>query len=240
MREQAERASPAGRIPHLGVSVPTDATSPSSGTTDAAPSIADASTAAPSLPSLKGKTVLHTGDSMVGGAEGLSPALREKIEAEGGIYKKWYLVAVSLQAFSNDPKFPQKLARYNPDIVILTLGANDVFAPQPEYLAPVFKRIAKKIGTRECYWMSPPLWKPDTVGFVEQMKKFIAPCKLFDSSGLRLPRVGDGIHPTDEGGREWAQHFWNFFHDGATDAPSNVDGGPRFLPEKPRATSTKK
>ncbi|NVL78633.1 hypothetical protein HWN78_27035, partial [Escherichia coli] len=46
---------------------------------------------------------------------------------------------------------------------------------------------------------------------VQVLKDNVAPCKFYDSSGLKLQRAGDGIHPTDRGGAEWATSFWTFF-----------------------------
>jgi len=162
------------------------------------------------LPPLAGKTVLHVGDSMVGGAWGLTRALEQRFAAEGAKLVRDYKVSESIVSYDKSPKLKDLLARHQPDIVILTLGTNDVFVPYPASMAGNVQNIVKRIGNRECYWMGPPTWKPDT-GIVQVLRENVAPCKFFDSSNLKLQRGGDGIHPTDRGGADWASSFWSFY-----------------------------
>jgi hypothetical protein len=166
----------------------------------------DAGTAAP----LAGKTVLHVGDSMVGGNLGLTKALEQRFTGEGAKFVRDYKVSESVVSYDKSPKLKDLLAKHHPDIVILTLGTNDVFVPYPASMAGNVRNIVGRIGARECYWMGPPTWKPDT-GIVQVLRDNVAPCKFYDSSSLKLQRAGDGIHPTDRGGAEWATSFWTFF-----------------------------
>ena len=193
----------------------------------------DANDAAPEIPmrDLTGKVVLHAGDSMVGGDGGLTKALATKFKAEGAKFVRDYEVSVSISTYARTPRLKNLLEKHKPDIVILTLGANDVFVPFPQTFAVHVESIVKKMGERECYWMSPPTWKPDS-GIVDVIKEHVAPCKFFDSRNLTLRRAGDHIHPTEKGGADWADLFWAFFHDrgsaapGLLDAGSGGDGGP--------------
>lgn len=176
-------------------------------------------TAAPA--SLAGKTVLHVGDSMVGGNWGLTRALEQRFTAEGAKFFRDYKVSESIISYDKSSKLKDLIAKHHPDIVILTLGTNDVFVPYPQSMAGNVQNIVKRIGNRECYWMGPPTWKPDT-GIVQVLKDNVAPCKFFDGSALKLERVGDGIHPTDKGGAAWAASFWQFFRPGAAGAAPNA------------------
>lgn len=169
-----------------------------------------ASAAAP----VTGKTVLHVGDSMVGGNWGLTKALDQRFSSEGAKFVRDYKVSESIVSYDKSPKLKDLLAKHHPDIVILTLGTNDVFVPYPAAMAGNVRNIVARIGARECYWMGPPTWKPDT-GIVQVLRDNVAPCKFYDSSSLKLQRAGDGIHPTDRGGAEWATSFWTFFRPGA-------------------------
>lgn len=164
----------------------------------------------PASTSLAGKMILHVGDSMVGGNWGLTRALEQKFTAEGAKFVRDYKVSESILSYDKSPKLKELLAKHKPDIVILTLGTNDVFVPYPASMAANVQSIVKRIGTRECYWMGPPTWKPDT-GIVQVIKDNAAPCKFFDGTHLKLERGHDGIHPTDKGGQEWATNFWGFF-----------------------------
>ena len=175
---------------------------------------ADAGAASPAPvtppPSLAGKTVLHVGDSMVGGNLGLTRALEQRFTAEGAKFVHDYKVSESIVSYDHSPKLKSLMEKNHPDIVIITLGTNDVFVPYPASLAGNIRNIVKRVGTAECYWMGPPTWKPDT-GIVSVLKDNVTPCKFFDSSNLKLQRGGDGIHPTDRGGAEWATSFWTYF-----------------------------
>jgi acyl-CoA thioesterase-1 len=174
-------------------------------------------------PSLAGKTVLHVGDSMVGGTLGLTRALEQKFTAEGAKFIRDFKVSESIVSYDHSPKLKGLIERHRPDIVIITLGTNDVFVPYPASMTNNVQNIVKRVGARECYWMGPPTWKPDT-GIVQVLKDNVAPCKFFDSSSLKLQRAGDGIHPTDRGGAEWATSFWTFFR--ATPAATADAGAP--------------
>lgn len=168
------------------------------------------------LPVLAGKIVLHVGDSMVGGDGGLTKALDRRFTAEGAKFLRSYKVSESIVSFDKSPKLKELLAKHHPDIVILTLGTNDVFVPFPASMVGNIRNIIGRIGARECYWIGPPTWKPDT-GIVQVLKDNVAPCKFFDSASLKLQRAGDGIHPTDRGGADWATSFWAFFRPGTAE-----------------------
>lgn len=156
------------------------------------------------------KVVLHTGDSMVGFYAGLEKALAPHFEALGSKYVQDAVTSASLISFDKSDHFEKMLAKTNPDLVILTLGANDVFVPSPARLAKNVQSIVKKMDGRRCFWMGPPLWKKDT-GVVDVIRQNCAPCVFYDSSQLKLDRLGDGIHPNEKGAHEWADAFWDFY-----------------------------
>ncbi len=167
-------------------------------------------------PSLAGKTVLHVGDSMVGGQGGLTKALEARFAAEGATMIHDHKVSESIVSFDKSTRLEELLAKHEPDIVIITLGTNDALVPHPRAFATNLRSIAKRVGTRECYWIGPPLWKPDTNGFVGVLRENVVPCRLFDSSKLDLKRQSDGVHPSGRGGADWAAHFWTFFRNART------------------------
>ena len=91
----------------------------------------DAGADKPALPSLTGKIVLHVGDSMVGGNWGLTKALEQRFVGEGAKFIHDYKVSESIVSYDHSPKLKDLLAKHKPDIVIITLGTNDVFVPFP-------------------------------------------------------------------------------------------------------------
>lgn len=179
------------------------------------------------LPSLEGKIVLHVGDSMVGGHGGLSKALEERFTREGATLIRDTKVSESIVSFDKSTRLKSLLAKHKPDIVILTLGANDALVPYPHVMAGNVESIVKRVGDRACYWIGPPMWKPDT-GIVNVIREHAGDCKFYDSSPLKLERSGDGIHPTDRGGAAWAEGFWTFFR-GAPDAPVKAASAPGIV-----------
>jgi len=154
------------------------------------------------------KVVVHTGDSMVGG--GLCKALAPKFKAEGTKFVRDVWESASIVAFAESDRLTKLMKKYDPDLVLLTLGANDVFDKHPEYMIRYIDMIVKKVGSRDCYWIGPPLWKGDA-GLVGVIRDHAAPCTFYDSSHLTLQRAGDGIHPTEKGGAVWADAFWDVF-----------------------------
>jgi hypothetical protein len=170
------------------------------------------------------KVVLHLGDSMVGGYGGLTKALEGKFKGIGAHFVADWEVSVSIATFDHEHHLQDLLTKHAPDLVILTLGANDVFVPFPSSLASNVQSIARKMsaGGRTCFWMAPPVWKKDT-GIVAVIKKNASPCKVFDASYMRIARAGDGIHPTDRGGADWADGFYAFYR-GTGPATPNEPG----------------
>jgi acyl-CoA thioesterase-1 len=198
------------------------------GSTLAAPiatDAADAGAPAPAGPPPP-KVVLHLGDSMVGGFGGLTKALEAKFKALGAQFHSDTQVSLSIQTFDHEHKLQDLVARWHPDLLILTLGANDVLVPFPASLASSVQSIARKASAgRDCYWITPAPWRKDT-GIIDVVKKNAAPCKVYDSGPLRIARGGDGIHPTDGGGVVWADGFWAFYQSGgAASPPALLDGG---------------
>lgn len=156
--------------------------------------------------------VLHTGDSMVGG--GLCKALQPRFEAEGAKFYRDVWESGRIFQFAASARIPKLLQKIDPDLVILTLGSNDVWLNEPEQIAKGAEKIAKIVseGGRECWWLAPPIWKPYFKGIVDLLREHTAPCAFFDASDLEMQRRPDGIHPTDKGGETWADGVWKALH----------------------------
>jgi hypothetical protein len=156
------------------------------------------------------KRVLHAGDSMVGGRFGLTKALGALFKEEGATIRSDSWNGVGIERFARDGRLGRLVQETKPDLVIVTLGTNDVFVPHPEALVPWIRAIVRSVEGRDCYWMGPPTWKGDT-GVVAVLRENTAPCVFFDAEAMPLERVKDGIHLTDAGGATWAAAFWRFF-----------------------------
>jgi acyl-CoA thioesterase-1 len=177
------------------------------------------------LERFSGKRILHCGDSFVGGGGGLHRGIETRFRASGAKMSSDTQVSLFMHEVGQGEYIQKLVTRSYPDVIVLTLGANDVFMPHPEYLIPHVESIAKKAAKdkRACYWVTPPVWKPDgdaaafeasAKGVLKVIAEHAAPCKVFDVTTMRpdlvIPRRNDGIHPTDEGGEIWAAAFWEF------------------------------
>ena len=165
------------------------------------------------------KTVLQTGDSMVGG--GLCRALQPRFAAEGTKFVRDVWESGSIEDFADSDRLPKLLARHDPDLVLLTMGANDVGGNVTDYLGKKIDKIVamtQKKGPRDCIWLGPPKWRVNGKPVVEMIKAHIGPCTFFDATDIEMQRKPDKVHPDEKGGDQWAVAFWHFFRGPQADA----------------------
>lgn len=160
----------------------------------------------PRIPVGPGARVLVLGDSMADA--GFSQRLAEKVKARGGTLESDAWTSASTTTWSRGDRLDKLIARVKPTAIFVVLGANEVFIPNPDVLAPNVRAIVGKVSAQPCVWVTPPLWKGET-GIVAVEKAHAAPCRFFDSSNLAIARRKDGIHPTDKGGADWADAVWS-------------------------------
>jgi hypothetical protein len=220
---QAERAPG-------GAAAATQAAGPSAGAPPAAdpPAPAAEAAAAPSArtepekaPPRKGTVVLHVGDSFV--HAGLTQRLRKLFEP----LEVRYEVRAEHSTNSLDwaKRIPELVASTQPDLVIVTLGGNEIGSKHLEVQGRAVERIVKAIGGRPCVWTTPPLWMEES-GLFDTIQAHLAPCRFFETDlvvGKFIPRRADAIHPTPGGGAMWADALfaWLLAQRAATgDGPS--------------------
>lgn len=166
--------------------------------------------AGPPPPLPKDTKVLHVGDSM---ADALGKSLRTELqkrgvknilEAKEATYiPQWAGVTMG---------FSGLIASHDPDMVIITLGGNEVAMPDPTVRAEPVRRMVKQVGDRPCIWIAAPLWPgaPNT-GIMKVIEDNCAPCVYVDTNAFiasgvlpDLKRLGDKVHPTIPERRRWA------------------------------------
>jgi lysophospholipase L1-like esterase len=154
----------------------------------------------PDLP--RGTVVLHVGDSFAGA---LGVALGKRLKAAGLRSVLQFKTSSYIPTWAWGQELPRYVATFNPDLVLVTLGANELDIPDPKQRIAAIQRLVSKIGQRPCVWISPPLWKPDT-RLMQVIRAHAAPCHFLDSDSLvhDLPRMRDHIHPSPEGREIWA------------------------------------
>jgi acyl-CoA thioesterase-1 len=145
---------------------------------------------------------------MVGG--GLARALRPKFEGDGAKYFRDVWESGSLRDFSRSDRIPKLIKETHPDLVLLSLGANDVYEKKPEVMAPFVAKIAKMTEGIDCVWIGPPIWKDEYKRLVPVLRDNAAPCTFFDASEIEMHRKPDGIHPDEQGGETYADALWSF------------------------------
>ena len=147
------------------------------------------------------KKFLLVGDSM---AWGLGLALKPMMEAEGRSFRFRHKTSDSIRAYAANARMRDDLRKYEPDVVLITLGSNEALIPKPEALVKPVKKIVRHVGDKPCYWIGPPMWRDDT-GVVKVLEEHVAPCRFFNSSALEIERRKDGYHPNKQGSETWAR-----------------------------------
>ncbi len=166
--------------------------------------------AGPPPPLPKDTVVLHVGDSM---ADALGKSLKLELHKRGVKNVLEAKEATYIPQWAGFTMgFTGHLASHKPDLVIITLGGNEVAMPDPTVRAEPVRRMVKQVGDRPCIWIAAPLWKgaPNT-GIMQVIKDNCAPCVFVDTneyiaSGALpdLERLGDKVHPTIPERRRWA------------------------------------
>jgi lysophospholipase L1-like esterase len=188
------------------------------------------SAAAPPLTSLelpKGTKVLQVGDSF---ADALGIELGKLLKGAGLRTSLETKTPSYIGDWAFGPVLRKAISNYNPDLVLITLGANEVEIPVPAQRVGPVQRLVKSLGDRPCVWILPPLWKQDT-GVMQVIKDNAKPCQVLDSSTLvpALPRGPDHIHPSSEGRVIWATAVFDWLkqaRDPAGPRPWSLRGGP--------------
>lgn len=157
--------------------------------------------------SLANKTVLLTGDSM---AEGIGWSFKKKVEDAGGHLIVQPVYSSTTVTWQEEGRLRQYIERYNPDIIFIALGSNEIFTTDLETRAKAVRGISADIGKRPAYWIGPPSWKPDK-GIVRVIEENFIPGHFYNSNSLVVPRRKDGAHPTVEGYQTWNELIWTWY-----------------------------
>jgi lysophospholipase L1-like esterase len=168
---------------------------------EAGPDVA-AATADP-LPLPEGTKVLHIGDSMAGA---LGIALNEELKKRNvkGVLR--YKEATFIPTWAWGKELPVYMLEHKPDLVVITLGTNEVKMADPSVRAPTIKKIIERLGGKPCVWIAPPLWAGETEMY-RVLRESVAPCRYMDTQKVYpdMPRVDDKIHPSMNARKEWAK-----------------------------------
>lgn len=150
------------------------------------------------------RKVLLVGDSMAGwlGERLAAYGAQNGFEVstviwDGSTIKKW----------SDSKGFRNILAKENPDAVMICLGMNDLFRPNPEKsYGTALNHILEAVGDRPLLWIGPPSWPgtKHTDTLTPWLSKRLGPKKYFQSKTLNLQRQSKtNPHPTKAASSAW-------------------------------------
>ena len=194
----------------------TTATAPTTVATASASTNVVVPASAPLLSIGAGTRVLVFGDSFVDA--GLSQEIKKLVEARSGKVLSNAWTSSTTTAWATGDKLAGMLAGFKPDVVFVSIGANEVFLPAPETRAQYIRAIVKRLDKRPCVWVGTPLWKGET-GITAVEKANCAPCTYFDSNAITVDRGPDKIHPSGKGGAAWADALFAATVSPATPTP---------------------
>jgi lysophospholipase L1-like esterase len=159
----------------------------------------------PPIPVGKGTRVLIFGDSMV--TSGLGTSLQARVVARGGKFFSVSKGSSTSRTWNESHELEELLVLTHPDVVIVVLGSNELFVPNPRARIHDIQGVVRRIGARRCLWIGPSPWRPEK-GIVGVVRESASPCRFFDSTPVDIVKGADGIHPTIQGGRAWADAVW--------------------------------
>ncbi|MCS6906011.1 MAG: SGNH/GDSL hydrolase family protein [Bacteroidia bacterium] len=118
------------------------------------------------------------------------------------------------QSLSQSDTLDKLITQFQPTIILLTLGSNELFIPKIKTeRATYVEMILKKFKNRKFIWIGPPNWAKDT-GINDLILEYVGKGRFFDSRNLTLARDRDGAHPTFAAGKIWADTLarWVMHH----------------------------
>ncbi|MBX3181522.1 MAG: SGNH/GDSL hydrolase family protein [Polyangiaceae bacterium] len=151
----------------------------------------------------QGSVVLHIGDSFAGA---LGVPLNEELRARGLVSHLRFKTASFIPNWAGGYDLGAYVEQLKPDLVLITLGANETAMKDPSLRIPQIQKIVRRLNGIPCVWIATPLWGVDN-GLMDLIREHSAPCRYMDTNRLHpdMPRLSDKIHPTIPARREWAK-----------------------------------
>ena len=169
--------------------------------------IATAVVAGPAWPP-SAKYVLHVGDSSLGFEQGLALEMTTRFKAIGVRYEAITEAAAGLHSFATSKKLEELVRWKKPDVVLLSLGMNNLTVAKPEAYEPDVRAIVAQVGDRACWWIGPLSMERPETGLIAMLGRTASPCGFTSSYELAVERQPDHIHPTQRGASVWADAIW--------------------------------
>jgi hypothetical protein len=144
--------------------------------------------------------------------------LRRMYRRRGATYTILGTESSTTLSWAADHGMQRAVEEHAPQVILISLGSNELFDPAPEGRAAAIRTVVAETGGRPCLWIGPPAWKRDR-GFLAVLQANLGHCHYLDSLELKLPRGPDGKHPNWTGGYRWASRVWELLG-GTEELPS--------------------
>ena len=133
--------------------------------------------------------------------------LKLLVEGRGHRYAIASVSSSKTTTWVEGAKLEELLEKHDPDLVLISLGSNELFEQELDPIAEAIRTIIARLRGRACLWVGPPAWAKDR-GFIATLKQNLGACRYLDSVALDLPRAEDGRHPTWSAGYRWTTAVW--------------------------------
>lgn len=160
------------------------------------------SKALPSKPTLQpGSKVLLIGDSF---AQGLAPPLKQLFTEHGILFLADGRLGTTIAQWAKQPWLDVLLTKGRPDVVLVSLGTNDMKLVDPLLERPALLVLVDKLKqiSGSVVWVTPPSVPFPDRGLRSMLTETGVP--LFHSESLTIQRGPDALHSTISGYAGWA------------------------------------
>jgi lysophospholipase L1-like esterase len=139
------------------------------------------------------------------GALGL--ALNEELRGRGLKPRLHFQKATFIPTWASGPELTQFVVDENPDLVLISLGANELQVKDTQRLASRIEKLVAKFNGRACVWVAPPKPQREHNDLLDVIRAHCAPCVYLDTTQLYpdMPLLKDRVHPTMPARVEWAR-----------------------------------
>lgn len=148
--------------------------------------------------------IVHIGDSF---AQALGSDMKKQLSDQGVKCQLKTRTPSYIPEWASNGDLEKLLSTYHPQLVIVSLGANDLEVPNLEERGQRVKKLVGKLGKTACIWIAPALWEGAKEDLLAVIKEQSAPCLYLDPRDIMpsMPRAKDGVHPLEEIRAEWAK-----------------------------------
>ena len=186
----------------------------------------------PAIPTVWPERVLFIGDSLSVGA---APVFKQKLMERGvKAFESIGVVGSTIPQWAKGkhaPTLDATLAKFQPNLVLISLGTNDESGRRPRYSGPkydVAKASASSVAALKAkikaagassVWLGPPVVVPELWVMDPNFRKLLADTwksLYFSSENLPFTKVKDKIHLTPSDNALWANAFIRWMESGGT------------------------